>query len=92
VVDARGVAACSVLINWLRWLSEHAYSVGRFLSAKIVPLQHTGQPIPGDRGAHGIFDDWALASSLQLWANTNRLWFAVAGAATAACAALLTRK
>ena len=50
------------------------------------------QPIPGDRGAHGIFDDRASASSLQLWANTNRLWFAVAGAATAACAALLTRK
>ena len=63
-----------------------------------------GQPVPSlflpdsadgrsrSLGAHGIVDDWASASSLQLWANTNRLWFAVAGAATAACAALLTRK
>lgn len=49
------------------------------------------QPIAGDHGAHGIFDEQASASSPQLWANMNRRWLAVAGVATLACAALLTR-
>ncbi len=82
----------------------HLYTAGVMITAAIAlaafaqrevrssgPFE-IGQPVPGDRGAHGIFDDRASASSLQLWANTNRRWFAVAGAATAACAALLTRK
>ncbi len=50
------------------------------------------QPLAGDRGAHGIFDDRASASSPQLWANMNRGWLTVAGVATLACAALLARK
>ena len=50
------------------------------------------QALAGDHGAHGIFDDRAATSSPQLWANKNRGWLAVAGVATFACAALLTRK
>jgi NAD(P)-dependent dehydrogenase (short-subunit alcohol dehydrogenase family) len=38
-------------------------------------------PVPGDRGAHGRFDDRAQARSLQLWANLNRNWVAAFGAA-----------
>ena len=38
-------------------------------------------PVPGDHGAHGIFDDNAHAHSPQLWATTHKGWLA-AGAAT----------
>ena len=41
------------------------------------------EPVPGDHGAHGTFDDRANASSPQLWANMNRSWLAIAGAGLA---------
>jgi short-subunit dehydrogenase len=40
-------------------------------------------PVPGDHGAHGIFDDRSSQSSPQLWANMNRRWLALAGGALA---------
>ncbi|MFN2517152.1 MAG: SDR family oxidoreductase [Pyrinomonadaceae bacterium] len=36
-------------------------------------------PVPGDHGAHGTFDDRASSSSPQLWANMNRKWLTLAG-------------
>jgi NAD(P)-dependent dehydrogenase (short-subunit alcohol dehydrogenase family) len=42
------------------------------------------EPVPGDRGAHGRFDDQSRADSLQLRATANRRkLLAAAGAATA---------
>lgn len=51
-------------------------------------------PLPGDYGAHGIFDDRAHAASAQLWQTTHRAWLAAAGFGAAAflCAALLATK
>ncbi|MFC4245134.1 SDR family oxidoreductase [Gryllotalpicola reticulitermitis] len=45
------------------------------------------EPVPGDQGAHGIFDDRARRTSPQTWAITHRTaaW-AAAGAALAAAA------
>jgi hypothetical protein len=40
-------------------------------------------PVPGDRGAHGLFDDRAHASSLEVWMATHR---ALVGAVALACA------
>jgi NAD(P)-dependent dehydrogenase (short-subunit alcohol dehydrogenase family) len=37
------------------------------------------EPVPGDHGAHGVFDDRASDHSLQLWANTRRNWIMLAG-------------
>jgi NAD(P)-dependent dehydrogenase (short-subunit alcohol dehydrogenase family) len=37
------------------------------------------QPVPGDHGAHGDFDNRAHSHSLQLWATTHRGWLASAG-------------
>jgi len=37
------------------------------------------EPVPGDHGAHGDFDDKAKAFSPQLWLSLNRKWLAVAG-------------
>jgi len=37
------------------------------------------EPVPGDHGAHGIFDDRSYSFSPQSWANMNRGWLALAG-------------
>jgi NAD(P)-dependent dehydrogenase (short-subunit alcohol dehydrogenase family) len=50
-------------------------------------------PVPGDHGAHGAFDDRAKPFSTQLWLDRNRGWVALAGLGLAgvACVALLGR-
>jgi NAD(P)-dependent dehydrogenase (short-subunit alcohol dehydrogenase family) len=37
------------------------------------------EPVPGDHGAHGTFDERATDASPQLWATTHRGLFALAG-------------
>lgn len=49
------------------------------------------QPLPGDRGAHGIFDDRAHASSLQFEITTHRTLTAATATAVAAGLAALAR-
>jgi NAD(P)-dependent dehydrogenase (short-subunit alcohol dehydrogenase family) len=50
------------------------------------------EPVEGDYGAHGAFDDQAKTSSLQLTLTRNREWLALAtGAGVVAAAALLAR-
>jgi NAD(P)-dependent dehydrogenase (short-subunit alcohol dehydrogenase family) len=44
------------------------------------------QPVAGDHGAHGVFDDRASDHSLQLWANTHRGWLLLAGLGVAGAA------
>ncbi len=46
------------------------------------------QPLPGDHGAHGVFDDRAKPRSLQLWADKHRNALAAASAAVAGAAAV----
>src|SRR5919112_2327491 len=50
-------------------------------------LDNLWEPVPGDHGAHGTFDDRATAASPQLWASMNRNWLALAGAGLAGLAA-----
>jgi NAD(P)-dependent dehydrogenase (short-subunit alcohol dehydrogenase family) len=47
------------------------------------------QPLAGDHGAHGPFDERAKDRSIQLWAATHRGWLTVAGVALAAVLARL---
>jgi hypothetical protein len=49
------------------------------------------EPVPGDQGAHGRFDDQAHSRSFQWWATTHRGLVALGAAAAAAGVALLTR-
>jgi NADP-dependent 3-hydroxy acid dehydrogenase YdfG len=41
------------------------------------------EPVAGDRGAHGAFDDRARSWSPQLWLDKNKRWLALGGAALA---------
>ena len=47
------------------------------------------EPVPGDFGAHGDFDQRSLGFSPQLWANTHREMLALAGAAVMGAGAVL---
>jgi short-subunit dehydrogenase len=47
------------------------------------------EPVPGDHGAHGVFDDRAIDVSLQLWMSKHRR--ALSGAALALAAVLGVR-
>jgi short-subunit dehydrogenase len=47
------------------------------------------EPVPGDQGAHGAFDDQAYSHSPQLWATLNRRRIGVGLGAGAMLAALL---
>jgi NAD(P)-dependent dehydrogenase (short-subunit alcohol dehydrogenase family) len=44
------------------------------------------EPVPGDHGAHGVFDDRASDHSLQLWADTHRGLLALVGLGLAGAA------
>jgi NAD(P)-dependent dehydrogenase (short-subunit alcohol dehydrogenase family) len=48
-------------------------------------------PVPGDPGAHGTFDEQANNRSVQLWATTHRRWLALVGAAVTGLALALRR-
>jgi hypothetical protein len=48
------------------------------------------EPVEGDRGAHGIFDDRSYSFSPQAWANTHPGITALAGVGLVAGAAGLT--
>lgn len=50
------------------------------------------EPVAGDHGAHGEFDEQAKDESLQLWATTEGRWFSIAGAGAAFAAALTLPK
>ena len=45
------------------------------------------EPVEGDHGAHGQFDQTAHARSLQWWVTTHRSWLALAAAGGAILAA-----
>ena len=49
------------------------------------PLRHerdnVDAPLPGDRGARGIFDSRARSFSTRLWVRRRRGWLALAGLA-----------
>lgn len=44
------------------------------------------EPVPGDPGAHGIFDEEARGSSIQFWETSHRPWTTLAGVGLAAIA------
>jgi NAD(P)-dependent dehydrogenase (short-subunit alcohol dehydrogenase family) len=47
------------------------------------------QPVPGDHGAHGAFDDRAKSYSAQLWLSEHRAWILLTIAAIVLAAAIV---
>ena len=45
------------------------------------------EPVAGDHGAHGVFDDRAQQKSYEVWADLNRFWLGIA-TALGTCAGL----
>jgi hypothetical protein len=74
-------SAATIIMGWLS-----PGLVDRFLARIGYDAQQTNQPIdpkrpnnlyspvPGDHGAHGIFNDRALKNSWHLWATTRLRW------------------
>ncbi len=75
-----------------RYLARTSYE-GQQTDQPIEPNRRDNlwAPVPGDHGAHGIFNDKAKRFSPQLWATTHRGLLLLAGAGTAASAVLLGR-
>jgi NADP-dependent 3-hydroxy acid dehydrogenase YdfG len=75
-----------------RYLARHGYD-GQVTSA--LPPTHADnvdEPLPGDRGAHGSFDDRSRTSSAALWLRMHRAAVAVAGTVLAAGGVLAFRR
>jgi NAD(P)-dependent dehydrogenase (short-subunit alcohol dehydrogenase family) len=80
-----------VIPGWLdRWLGRTAFA-GQQTDEPLPPGRRDNlyEPVPGDHGAHGRFDDEAHATSLQFLLSTHRGVLAAAGAAAAAALLLL---
>jgi NAD(P)-dependent dehydrogenase (short-subunit alcohol dehydrogenase family) len=78
-----------------RYLARNGYEAQQYDGlADRHRADNLWEPLPGDAGAHGIFDERAAAHSPQLWATTHRGWLALAGVglAGAVWAAVLTTR
>ncbi len=95
-LNVGGSTAITLLGNKLapgladRYLARNGYE-GQQTDQPLDPERPVNlwQPVSGDHGAHGIFDDKAKTSSAQLWLTTHRGWLALAGLGAAASGALL---
>ncbi|HEY2081361.1 MAG TPA: SDR family oxidoreductase [Verrucomicrobiae bacterium] len=70
-----------------RYLGRKGYQ-GQQTSRPKDPNQpdNLWKPVPGDHGAHGMFDGQARQRSPELWFAKNRNWFALAAACVAVAA------
>lgn len=67
-----------------RYLAKNGYESQQYDGLADPHRAHNlWEPVPGDHGAHGDFDDRATGRSLQLWASTHRGLLALAGAGLA---------
>ena len=68
-----------------RYLARNGYESQQYDGlADPHRLDNLWEPVPGDHGAHGSFDERATERSPQLWATTHRRLLALAGAGLAA--------
>jgi short-subunit dehydrogenase len=79
-----------------RYLARTGYDSQQYDGAEDPNRQNNlYEPLAGDHGAHGDFDDRAHEKSLELWGETHAKWLGLAAAlgfASAAVAALVRRQ
>jgi NAD(P)-dependent dehydrogenase (short-subunit alcohol dehydrogenase family) len=71
-----------LLDHYLAWVAYDAQQTRQ--SVRPDRPHNLYDPLPGDRGAHGCFDDAAKTFSPQAWANRYRGWLGLAALAVAA--------
>jgi short-subunit dehydrogenase len=76
-----------------RYLAKHAYD-GQQTSEPVSPNRPDNlfEPVPGDFGAHGIFDRRASDFSAQTWMDLHRGKLSIVGAGLAALALIALRR
>jgi hypothetical protein len=75
-----------------RYLARTGYGAQQTNEPRAPDRPHNlWQPVPGDHGAHGVFDERARAGSWQLWANTHLRELAAVGLGLAGVALLFVR-
>ncbi len=75
-----------------RYLGKTGYQAQQTSEEREERPNNLWEPVPGDFGAHGVFDDRARSFSPQLWLDTHRRWIAAgAGLVGVAVAAALAR-
>jgi NAD(P)-dependent dehydrogenase (short-subunit alcohol dehydrogenase family) len=64
---------------------------GQMMDEPVDPerVDNLYSPVPGDHGAHGVFDDRAIDHSTQLWLNEHARGLLLAGGAIAGIAGLM---
>ena len=67
-----------------RYLARHGYDSQQTREPRDPSRPYNlWEPVPGDHGAHGVFDDRARRFSWQLWASEHRGLLALTGAVAA---------
>jgi hypothetical protein len=93
VVAIYGNKVAPGLGDW--YLGEYGYE-SQMTNKAVDPNRPNNlyEPVAGDHGAHGIFDDRSYSFSPQAWANMNRSTIALAGvgAIGLVCAVLWRRR
>jgi hypothetical protein len=78
----KAILGNKIIPGWLdRYLARMAYE-GQQTETAIVPTRPDNlfSSVPGDYGAHGIFDSRSQCGSTQLWLTKHRNWLIFAGA------------
>jgi len=89
--SARAILANKIVPGLLdRYLAGAGYS-GQLTDEPRPPdaPDNLDRPLPGDRGAHGGFDERASRWSAQFWLTKHRMTLLLAGAGVAAAAAMI---
>ena len=75
-----------------RYLARTGYEAQQYDGAENPNRPHNlWEPVAGDHGAHGDFDNRARTKSTELWAETHPAWMAAAGVGAAAAIYALIR-
>jgi NAD(P)-dependent dehydrogenase (short-subunit alcohol dehydrogenase family) len=77
-----------------RYLAHNGYDAQQIPDRPSAPDRpdNLWEPVPGDHGAHGIFDDRAKTRTPQFWVTAHRRALALGALATGAMVAALARR
>jgi NAD(P)-dependent dehydrogenase (short-subunit alcohol dehydrogenase family) len=91
---AWAITANKFVPGWGDWyLSRTGYDSQQDQRAiNAQPTSNLWQPVCGDHGAHGRFDDQAKSRSLQVWLSQHRGWLLLGGALLAGCLVISRRE